>query len=72
VCRSTRDGILSRFEFHYVVARREGVDTFTEPHVMGLWTVEEYTAAMQSTGLAVEHDPVGLIGRGLLIGVATG
>jgi hypothetical protein len=43
-----------------------------EPHVMGLWTVEECTAAMQSTGLAVEHDPVGLIGRGLFIGVAAG
>jgi len=71
VSRSTRDGILSRFEFHYAVARPDGIDTFKEPHVMGLWTVEEYTAAMQSTGLAVEHDPVGLIGRGLFIGVAT-
>jgi len=72
VSRSTRDGILSRFEFHYAVGRPEGIDTFMEPHVMGLWTVEEYSAAMQSAGLAVEHDPVGLIGRGLFIGVAAG
>lgn len=70
VSRSTRDGNISQFEFHYAVARPEGIDTFTEPHVMGLWTVEEYSAAMQATGLAVEHDPVGLIGRGLFIGVA--
>jgi hypothetical protein len=41
-----------------------------ERHVMGLWTVEEYSTAMQSTGLAVEHDPVGLFGRGLFVGVA--
>jgi hypothetical protein len=41
-----------------------------EPHVMDLWTIEEYSSAMQSAGLAVEHDPVGLIGRGLFIGVA--
>ena len=70
VSRSTRDGTISRFEFHYAVARPEGIDTFMEPHAMGLWTVEEYSGAMQSTGLAVEHDPVGLIGRGLFIGVA--
>lgn len=70
VSRSTRDGNISRFEIHYAVARPEGIETFMEPHVMGLWSVEEYTAAMQSTGLAVEHDPVGLIGRGLFIGVA--
>jgi len=70
VSRSTRDGNISRFDFHYAVARPEGIGTFTEAHVMGLWTVEEYSAAMHSTGLAVEHDPVGLIGRGLFIGVA--
>lgn len=70
VSRSARDGNLSRFEFHYAVARPTGIDTFLEPHVMGLWTVEEYGAAMRSTGLAIEHDPVGLIGRGLFIGVA--
>lgn len=70
VSRSTRDGNISRFEFHYAVARPEGIETFMETHAMGLWTVEEYSAAMQSTGLAVEHDPVGLIGRGLFIGVA--
>ncbi|HWI04299.1 MAG TPA: hypothetical protein VNT52_10845, partial [Acidimicrobiales bacterium] len=70
VSRSSRVGNISRFQFHYAVARPEGIDTFMEPHVMGLWTVEEYGAAMRSTGLAVEHDPVGLIGRGLFIGVA--
>jgi SAM-dependent methyltransferase len=70
VSRSTREGNTSRFEFHYAVARPESIETFMEPHVMGLWTIEEYSAAMESAGLAVEHDPVGLIGRGLFIGVA--
>lgn len=70
VSRSSRDGNISRFEFHYAVARPEGIDTFIEPHAMGLWTIEEYRAAMRSTGVAVEYDPIGLIGRGLFIGVA--
>jgi SAM-dependent methyltransferase len=70
VSRSTREGNISRFDFHYAIARPDGIETFVEPHAMGLWTTEEYRAAMESTGLAVDHDPVGLIGRGLFIGVA--
>jgi hypothetical protein len=74
-CARTRrhckpDGNISQFEFHYAIARPEGIHTFMEPPVMDLWRVEEYGASMQSTGLAVEHDPVGLTGRGLFIGVA--
>ena len=38
VSRSTREGNISRFEFHYAVARPESIDTFIEPQVMGLWT----------------------------------
>ena len=70
VSRSTRDGNISRFEFHYAVARPEGIVTFTEPHVMGLWTVEEYSSAMHSAGLPLEYDPVGLIRRRPLASLA--
>jgi SAM-dependent methyltransferase len=66
--RSWRVGHLSRFEFHFAIARPDAVETFVEPHEAALWEVEEYREAMAATGLTVEHDPVGLTGRGLFIG----
>jgi SAM-dependent methyltransferase len=65
------DGRRSSFEFHYVVGTPEGVEHFTEPHELGLFTHEEYLAAFRGAGLAVEHDAEGLMGRGLYLGVAT-
>ncbi len=70
--RSSRNGTISRFEFHYTVARARGVETFIEPHELRLWTVEEYAAAIELTGLEVHHDSKGLTGRGLFVGVAPG
>lgn len=67
---SEGDGRLSWFEFHYLVATREGVRYFTERHELGLFTHEEYLAAFQRAGLEVFHDPDGLYGRGLYIGVS--
>ena len=64
---SGRDGRLSVVEFHYVVATAEGVEHFTELHELGLFTHEEYTAAFERAGLQVEHDPEGLMGRGLYL-----
>ena len=64
---SERDGRLSVVEFHYVVATPEGVEHFTELHELGLFTPEEYTSAFERAGLSVEHDPVGLMGRGLYV-----
>jgi hypothetical protein len=34
---------------------------------MALFTDEEYRQAFDAAGLSVEHDPEGLIGRGLYI-----
>ncbi len=62
-----RNGRLSRFVFHYLVLTSEGVERFEELHELGLFTHEEYVAAFEAAGLAVEHDPEGLMGRGLYV-----
>jgi hypothetical protein len=63
------DGTLSFFDFHYMVATPEGINYFTERHELGLFTNEEYLEAFRLAGLEVLHDPEGIYGRGLYIGV---
>ena len=63
------DGHLSFFVFHYTVGTPQGVDYFTERHELGLFTHEEYLEAFRKTGIDVIHDPEGLDGRGLYIGL---
>jgi SAM-dependent methyltransferase len=65
---AVEDGI-SVLDFHYLVATPAGVEHFTERHEMGLFRHEDYVAAFTDAGLRVAHDPEGLIGRGLYIGV---
>lgn len=65
---SERDGRVSRFVFHYLVLTADGVERFEEPHELGLFTHEEYLEAFRAAGLEVEHDPEGLMGRGLYVG----
>ena len=60
---------LSSFEFHYLVGTSQGVEHFTELHELGLFTHEEYLDAFRCAGLSVIHDPQGLDGRGLYIGI---
>jgi SAM-dependent methyltransferase len=55
--------------FHYLVATPEGVEHFTEDHVVGMFTNQQYVEAFGRAGLAVEHDPEGLMGRGLYVGL---
>jgi SAM-dependent methyltransferase len=45
-----------------------GVEQWSEPHRLGLWTDAAYRDAFAQVGLGVEHDPTGLIGRGLYLG----
>lgn len=47
------------------------VEQWIEPHRLALWTDDEYRAAMERVGLAVEHDRHGLAGRGLYLGRRT-
>ncbi len=63
------DGRVSTLDMYYLVARPEEVEQFTEHHRLGLFTHEEYLAAFRAADLLVTHDPHGLLGRGLYIGV---
>ncbi|MFL7870528.1 MAG: trans-aconitate 2-methyltransferase, partial [Anaerolineales bacterium] len=63
------DGRLSFFVFHYTVATPQGVEYFTERHELGLFTPDEYLEAFRKANLTVIHEPIGLDGRGLYIGL---
>ena len=56
-------------EAHYLVWTREGIEHLIDHEEGGAFTHEEHLEAFEEAGLEVEHDPVGLIGRGLYIGV---
>jgi SAM-dependent methyltransferase len=58
---------VSTTEMHYVVATAAGVEYFVELHEPYLFTDGEMRGAFERAGLEVEHDPDGLIGRGLWI-----
>jgi dTDP-3-amino-3,4,6-trideoxy-alpha-D-glucopyranose N,N-dimethyltransferase len=55
--------------FHYLIGQPGGVDYLTERHELGLFSNQEHRDAFESAGLKTTHDPKGLIGRGLWIGV---
>jgi|SRR5438132_9748853 len=62
-------GRTSVFDIHYLVGRPQGVHHFIERHEMGLFAHEEYLEAFRKCRLDVRHDPTGLFGRGMYIGV---
>jgi SAM-dependent methyltransferase len=55
-------------EMHYLVGTPEGIDSFVERHELGVFSRDEHVEAFHAAGLMVEHDPDGLMGRGLYIG----
>lgn len=66
---SEREGDVSAVNFHFVVAKPGKAEYFTELHELGLFTPEQYLQGFEMAGLRVEHDPKGVTGRGLYIGV---
>jgi SAM-dependent methyltransferase len=66
---STLAGGVWNEDSHYLVWSAEGIEHVHEQSETGAFTREDHLAAFRDAGLSVEHDPVGLIGRGLYIGV---
>ena len=62
-------GTISTTEMYYTVGTPDGVEQWHEHHELGLFTTEQMRAAFEATGLMIEHDPEGLMGRGLWIGM---
>lgn len=63
-----RDANISILNFHYMVASRDGIRTFTEPHRLTLFSDDEYQEAFRRARLFYEHEENGLTpGRGLYI-----
>jgi SAM-dependent methyltransferase len=69
---NARRGRLAIMDFHYLVGTPEVVEHFTELHEAALFTHEEHLQAFRAAGLEPEHDPEGLMGRGLFLAVAPG
>jgi SAM-dependent methyltransferase len=65
-----REGTVSMFVFEYLVGTPDGIERFSEPHELGLFTVEQYLEAFRAAGLEADHDPEGPMGRGLYIATA--
>ena len=66
---SQREGNMAVMDMHHTVCTTEGVEHFVEVHQLYLYSHEEYMGAFQAAGLETYHDPTGLIGRGLYVGV---
>ena len=66
---SSQKGNISIIEFQYLIGTPKGIERDSEILEMGLFTKKEYLDAFRSAGLQVTHDPIGVYGRGLYIGV---
>jgi trans-aconitate methyltransferase len=64
---SGRDGRLATMEMHYALGTPDGIETWDRNHALALYTVDEMQTAFEDAGLEVEHDPDGLMGRGLYV-----
>ena len=62
-----RDGDISIFTLYWTVATATGVEQWTEPHHMALYTIDDDRRAFAAADLAVEFERGGLLGRGMFI-----
>lgn len=65
-----REDHLVEMRWAFAVGRPGGdVEAYTETHLTGLFTHDEYGEAFEAAGLEATFDPEGLIGRGLWVAV---
>ncbi|MEX2246375.1 MAG: methyltransferase domain-containing protein [Dehalococcoidia bacterium] len=72
VCMETsvlEPGPVWRQETHFLLFENGRIEHVREVTRVGAFTDEEQLAAFRDAGLDAEHDPRGLIGRGLYVGV---
>jgi SAM-dependent methyltransferase len=62
-------GRLSYFDLHYLIGTPKGTEHLVERHELGLFESAEMREALSTAGLEVHHDPEGLTGRGLFVGL---
>ena len=65
---SRRDGNASILNYNFMVAGRDGVRTFNEPHRLMLFSQEEYQRAFARARFTVDYIEGGPSGRGLFVG----
>lgn len=66
---SDMKGKISLLDFYYLVGTAKGIKQIVEHHEFGLFSHVEYMTAFTKAGLDVIHDPEGVDGRGLYIGI---
>ena len=66
---SAKKGKVSLLSFEYLIGTSKGIEHIVEHHEFGLFTHEEYMEAFVKAGLDVAHEPEGVDGRGLYIGL---
>jgi ubiquinone/menaquinone biosynthesis C-methylase UbiE len=66
---SSQRGNISILQFEYLIGTPKGIERDTEFLKLGLFTKKEYLDAFRSAELKVVHDPEGVDGRGLYIGI---
>jgi ubiquinone/menaquinone biosynthesis C-methylase UbiE len=64
-----RRGKISLLDFQYLIGTSRGMEHLAEHHEFGLFSHAEYMEAFTRAGLQTLHDPEGVFGRGLYIGV---
>ena len=72
IVRMTRGGVkgkISVLDFHYLIGTAKKIQHIVEHHEFGLFSQDDYRNAFTRAGLTVTHDPEGVDGRGLYIGI---
>lgn len=65
-----REGTMTELLLHYIATDDKDVVVTQERHQVRMFAVDELTDAASRAGLDAKWDPQGIIGRGMLIGLA--